>query len=367
MDLLHWRHKYDTVQTLISSHDSKRQAFMTRHGFTGWRFNILLVIILTSSILAANFLILIIGLFRPRSVTGYHVFFEGECATSQRISTIWHLVINILSTLLLAASNSGMQILCAPSREEVDSAHARGKSLHIGILALFNLSSMPSRRRILILLLTISSVPLHFFYNSVVYSATASYEYNAYVVGPDFLDGAPWEDTVILQSKQSPVGNLTGLQAQAQSDGLTYLSTPECIYQFDSPFIANFTNILLVSTKNVTGSLRGYYYGSINEGIESPFAFATWRCSDQPPRYIDKSPTFTGADGLQHSCTSLELVKNETWTVYDTAEWSTNDMLLDSRSYLPVDHCMVKTAETRCTVCLQPQQVPRRSRSSLSC
>ncbi|KAF1945579.1 hypothetical protein EJ02DRAFT_338180, partial [Clathrospora elynae] len=54
-------------------------------------------------------------------------------------STVLHLIINVFSTMVLAASNYTMQILHSPTREEIDSAHSRGQWLNIGLLSIRNL------------------------------------------------------------------------------------------------------------------------------------------------------------------------------------------------------------------------------------
>ena len=61
----------------------------------------------------------------------------------------------------VGASTAFIQVLSAPTREEVDKAHVEGKSLHIGVFGLINLSYIPKRRRSVIVLLLVSSIPLH--------------------------------------------------------------------------------------------------------------------------------------------------------------------------------------------------------------
>jgi len=62
-----------------------------------------------------------------------------------------------------------MQRLAAPTRAEVDDAHAKKKWVDIGIPSIKNLLFIEKERVILWLLLGLSSLPLHFFYNSVVF------------------------------------------------------------------------------------------------------------------------------------------------------------------------------------------------------
>ncbi|KAF5964045.1 hypothetical protein FBULB1_13014 [Fusarium bulbicola] len=53
------------------------------------------------------------------------IIYEGSCSTSRTLSIVIHLLINIFASILLAASNYGMQCLTAPTRADVDKAHTR--------------------------------------------------------------------------------------------------------------------------------------------------------------------------------------------------------------------------------------------------
>jgi hypothetical protein len=87
--------------------------------------------------------------------------FQGGCEKAQKINTLAHIGINLLSTIILASSNYAMQCLSAPTRTELDRAHARTMWLDIGILSFRNLSRIGSVRVVFWLLLAISSIPLH--------------------------------------------------------------------------------------------------------------------------------------------------------------------------------------------------------------
>ena len=65
------------------------------------------------------------------------------------------------STLLLSASNAASQILAAPTRAEVDVAHAKGSFIHIGVFDFLNLRFITLKRIVLCGLIAISSIPLH--------------------------------------------------------------------------------------------------------------------------------------------------------------------------------------------------------------
>lgn len=63
---------------------------------------------------------------------------KGSCSGTKTLDLWIHLVINVLGTLLLGASNYTMQCLSSPTREEIDKAHLRKIPLDIGVPSLGN-------------------------------------------------------------------------------------------------------------------------------------------------------------------------------------------------------------------------------------
>lgn len=106
---------------------------------------------------------------------------------TKRLDLWLHLAINLLSTLLLGASNYTMQCLSAPTRDEINKAHQQRISLDIGIPSIRNLRRISWNRIVLWWLLALSSVSLHFLYNSAVFSTLSTNPYTAAVVSTDFL------------------------------------------------------------------------------------------------------------------------------------------------------------------------------------
>ena len=97
-----------------------------------------------------------------------------------------HMAINILSTALLGASNYTMQCLSAPTRTEIDQAHAKGVWLDVGIPSLRNLWNKATHRRWIWWALILSTIPLHLLWNSAVFITLASEDIVAWVVPSDF-------------------------------------------------------------------------------------------------------------------------------------------------------------------------------------
>lgn len=92
------------------------------------------------------------------------VLYRGSCGVSKRWDTALHLIINVLSTCILAASNYCMQTLVAPTREEVDAHHAQRKWLDIGSASVKNLSVIGRDRLALWVILMLTATPFHLMY-----------------------------------------------------------------------------------------------------------------------------------------------------------------------------------------------------------
>lgn len=100
------------------------------------------------------------------------IFFTGACGIAGALNTTLHIIINILSTATLASSNMFMQVLNAPSREEVDQSHTRGSWLEIGVLSARNIFRLSPFKTIAWLGFLISSIPIHLLFNSAIFEAS---------------------------------------------------------------------------------------------------------------------------------------------------------------------------------------------------
>ncbi|CAG8898361.1 unnamed protein product [Penicillium egyptiacum] len=121
--------------------------------------------------------------------SSFQVMYQGSCVLSKRWNIALHLIINVLSTGILGASNYCMQSLVAPSREEVDKYHARGRWLDIGCSSVRNLFVIGRSRLALWLVLLVTATPFHLLYNSMVFESVAVNELRV-VVGPGDLNSS---------------------------------------------------------------------------------------------------------------------------------------------------------------------------------
>ena len=94
-----------------------------------------------TGVLLVNIALLIYAATHHSLTSGIAKVRQGACDTSAliTINVLSHLGINILSTLLLAASNNCMQCLVAPTRTSIDRAHAGRRWLDIGVHSIRNL------------------------------------------------------------------------------------------------------------------------------------------------------------------------------------------------------------------------------------
>jgi hypothetical protein len=130
-----------------------------------WRRTIVLWAILATVIFIVNLVFTVWAYLRLKTedllIPYTRNIYEGSCSRSRSINTGLHLLINLLSTLLVAGSNYCMQCLVAPTRNEVTGAHLRRNWLDIGILSLRNLKRISKIRAGMWFMLGLSSLSLH--------------------------------------------------------------------------------------------------------------------------------------------------------------------------------------------------------------
>ena len=146
----------------------------------------------STAVLLANVVALIVLEVKYKADRGVVPMYEGGCSLVKRLDVVAHIFINILSTLLLGASNLCMQLMAAPTRKEVDKAHSSQKWLDIGVPSFRNLSRIRRSRVVMWVFLVVSSLPLHFIYNSVMSTSLPIYEIAIAAVSENFLRGAPF-------------------------------------------------------------------------------------------------------------------------------------------------------------------------------
>jgi hypothetical protein len=137
-----------------------------RKRFSGWRGGALACIAISSLVLLLNVVLAILTATAWDTTDGVSTAYTGDCTVAARTITALHLLVNLLSSLLLGASNYCMQRLVAPTRKEIDRAHSKKKWLDVGVPSVRNLAAISRGRLAIWVLLGLSSMPLHFLYGS---------------------------------------------------------------------------------------------------------------------------------------------------------------------------------------------------------
>ena len=122
-----------------------------------WRFIIMSGLFMTAVVLILNISLLIWSRTRSEG----DMLYRGDCTTAKSKATWTSIAINVLSTLLLGASNAAMQCLNAPTRVEVDKVHANGHWLDIGVSGFRNWRVLERWRKYSVAFILLSSLPLH--------------------------------------------------------------------------------------------------------------------------------------------------------------------------------------------------------------
>ena len=132
-----------------------------------------------------------------------------------------------------------MQRLSAPTRTEINEAHAKRKYLDIGIPSFRNLGRIGHFRTLLWMVLACSSLPLHLLYNSAIFTQITASSYIAFAVQSNFLTGAPFSLSELsneLGSAGTPETPINPnfpdeelLWLQAHLSELDRLDTTDCI------------------------------------------------------------------------------------------------------------------------------------------
>lgn len=175
---------------------------------------------------------------RKTSSIGSTRIFEGSCERASTLNTILHLILNIISTGILASSNFFMQIVTSPSRKEINQSHARLRALKIGLQSPTNIPFLSRIKQICWFILLLSSIPIHLFFNSAVYStAYQSVSWNTTVATSHFARSGIENQTYWLPGASlSMSGKASPVQKYFRDSTATLPSTGQDVLGFGDPW-----------------------------------------------------------------------------------------------------------------------------------
>ncbi|KAF4806682.1 hypothetical protein CGCSCA5_v014141 [Colletotrichum siamense] len=332
------------VRPLIFENDPPAVDHKTR-GLNSWRTTVSAGAVVASFVLTVNVGVLVWVRHRFGVSNGIATVFEGSCIESKR-DTLWpDLAINIMSTLLLGASNSCAQLLSSPSRRDIDRAHMKGKWLDIGVPSVRNLGHISFWRVCLWALLFLSSIPLHLVYNSVIFSTLSSVDYQAALVTQDFLKGAAWNDTELAMSVHAWSGlgtanvrQLKEIQASAEAGSLTRLDNSQCIQAYqNSLYESSWKNLLLVTSVPNNNSIIQVW----THKAEDTDTSENWLCHGNVGNY----------DNSGSNCDFNNLVAHaSSWKIEGVCRDTLNSGSCGSSFDAPILYCLAEQFPGNCKI-----------------
>ncbi|PYH81230.1 hypothetical protein BO82DRAFT_311044 [Aspergillus uvarum CBS 121591] len=306
-----------------------------------WMQGALLCAYIAMAIACVNFLFILIAVGigyskRPtaRSFSRLRLY-HGHCNRTSHWATAIHIIINLFSTALLAASSHAMQCVGAPTREDVDREHKRRRWLDIGVVSWRNLRIMNPKRKVLWLLLLLSSTPIHMLYNSVVYASIVTYNYAMILIPADL---SPTEALV-------PANDSANFYAAVGS-------TPETILTeiFNGTF-TNMTNEVCLDSYDVQYNTQQATLIFVADRRFFPNESSLSAMIDGYTSIYD----YTNNEGTGVAETAIA---NNTWTAQGIS-WNLSSAAIgyenpDELPKVQISHCMAKRAVQRCELLFSP-------------
>lgn len=257
-----------------------------RRRLQGWRFGVALSAIVATCVLIANFILALWAYLRFDSDNGIGTAFVGECSIVNTWALWLHILINALSSILLSASNYTMQSLSSPTRKECDAAHARGDWLDIGVAGVRNLSRISWQRRVLWILLGLSSVPIHLLYNSAVFKTLDANQYHVVVANSRFLEGGsfdplygntppkptasrPWASVASMTETDIPKVAAVQEAYAANSTQFETLGAGECITTYGKQYVSGHSHVILMTDDDGVRENNTVFYDTNVEPLQT--------------------------------------------------------------------------------------------------
>ena len=308
----------------------KKCSFKKARYIHGWRMGITLCAVTAGTVFTINLILAVWALSKDGlEIGGFGTIQEGSCKNTARLSLWLHWVINLLSTLLLGASNYTMQCLASPTREEVGRAHHQNVWLDIGVPSVRNLTRIARGRVILWWLLVVSGIPLHLLYNSVIFSTLSARMYNVYVASPDLVsqNSLNWS---------SPVAGYWGDNEPVTLEYFRNVSTWQqldnaaCVRAYARPFLSAHGDVVAISGTMTASTMIELIAEGGDNIYDSEYS---WICSS-----FSQVSQYTG-------CEADKILKNiSSWTV------SEDSLYFDDPKRFSIQYCLSQLIDEHCGV-----------------
>ena len=234
--------------------------------FTGWRGGVHASFIGVAICLTIELIFMIIVFRLGVPEDGLGTLYEGDCNHVRNLIIYLLIPLNIVGTISIGSSNYVMQCLMAPTRKEVDEAHARGLFASIGVSSMHNMSWLSTWKCIAWWALGVSTVPIHLLLNSAVFSTLQSNNYAVVIASVGFQEDPSWDVCPEIVSSNMAADFVCKLAKSIQEDPANYtkLNAGECISHYANPLQDTSSNVILV-TNSTSGS-----WANLGTGAQLP-------------------------------------------------------------------------------------------------
>ena len=230
---------------------SSQEAEAGGRALTGWRMGALLNLILLTTCLVVEVVMLTVAIVLDRKDSGSWldgVIYAGSCTTTKRWITPIALLVNIVATITIGSSNYMMQCASAPTGPELRKAHDRGNFLRVGVSSPLNIDHVSKMKTAMWWIMGITSVPVHLLLNSAFYATLQANNYAVAIFASDFQNQSLWENCSAVESN-SWSELICELYTDSESEKYERLQDPEaCIRRYSDPLINQYSNVILVSS-----------------------------------------------------------------------------------------------------------------------
>jgi hypothetical protein len=113
----------ERLAPLLGTKKKRRVPWTKFQSRYGWRLIVWYGFVSGALVFCVNILLLGLGTRHGGYKGGIGTLAQGTATRISTISTAYHVLINIMSTSLLASSNYCMQVLSSPTRQAIDDAH----------------------------------------------------------------------------------------------------------------------------------------------------------------------------------------------------------------------------------------------------
>ncbi|KAG0126957.1 hypothetical protein HOY82DRAFT_523938 [Tuber indicum] len=294
--------------------------------YTGWHTGVLACATSVVVVLFINIGLTIYAATNPEYEMkgGVGTLYLGSCDKSRTIGMWLHLGINFLSTLLLSGSNYTQQCLAAPTRSEIDAAHARRRWMDIGVPSVRNLFRIKRERAWLWVAIGVTSIPLHLLYNSAVYNSIAANNFVVTLVTNDHFEPGAYSNmaealfgfyqeyyynniTEWMESERQNIPLLNSVLEGYNASTQDYedLTPQDCTKLYNTDFMSNHRNLFLIA-KHSSNATHNNTIVNMFEVQANGISPSSWMCD------YDKGDAAGSYYRDDYTCDSSDLVSNVT-------------------------------------------------------